>query len=114
MRADLSESQQRLHDSLFDLYEIGGLESMKSGTRGLPRDLIIDLETSVLTPEIGEIIHYRDVNLWDENDESDDWAKPLRPLSAEIERIVGVTNERLASYRSTDLMLGKFLALLDR
>lgn len=51
MNDKLLQSQQRLHDSLFDLYEIGGLELFLAGTRGLKRDLIIKLETSALTPD---------------------------------------------------------------
>lgn len=35
MNDKLSQSQQRLRESLYDLYEIGGLELMKAGTRGL-------------------------------------------------------------------------------
>jgi len=51
-------SEQRLRDSLYDLYEQGGLELYFAGTRGLKRELIIDLEVSALTPEKGEIIHH--------------------------------------------------------
>jgi hypothetical protein len=69
----------------------------QAGTRGLKRDLIIRLETSALTPEKGEIIHYYAVNRWDEDDEFDEWAKPLVALSAEAEAIIGVTNASLSS-----------------
>lgn len=58
----LMQSQQRLRGGLYDLYEIGGLELCEAGTRGLKCDLIIDLETSALTPEKGEIMHCRAVN----------------------------------------------------
>ncbi|WP_028642127.1 hypothetical protein [Novosphingobium acidiphilum] len=61
-----------LRESLYDLYELGGLELMAQGTRGLKRELIIDLETSALTPEKCEIIHYRAINRWDEDDEFDE------------------------------------------
>lgn len=61
MNDKLIQSQQRLRESLYDLYEIGGLELMKAGTRGLKRDLIIELETSALTPEMGEIMRCRAV-----------------------------------------------------
>ena len=44
MSDKLSQSQRRLHDSLFQLYMQGGLELMTLGTRGLKRRLIIDLE----------------------------------------------------------------------
>ena len=68
MNDKLSQSQKRLHDSLFELYIEGGLELFQAGTGGLKRDLIIELETSALTPDRGEIIHYRAVNRWDEDD----------------------------------------------
>ncbi|CAN1554434.1 hypothetical protein MCEREM21A_02334 [Sphingomonadaceae bacterium] len=88
----------------------GGLELYLAGTRGLQRDLIIELETSALTPEKGEIIHYYAVNRWDENDEFDEWAKPLVRLSAEAERILGVTNSQLAYCRPTDVVFEDFRA----
>lgn len=100
---------RELHDSLFELYIEGGLELMTLGTRGLKRELIIDLETSALTPEKGEIIRYRAVNRWDESDEFDEWAKPSVALSAEAERILGVTNEQLAHCRATNLVMIDFL-----
>ncbi len=40
----------------------------QAGTRGLKRELMIKLETSALTPEKGEIIHYYAVNRWDDED----------------------------------------------
>jgi len=60
MSDKLIQSQQRLHDSLYDLYEIGGLELFLAGTRGWKRDLIIELETPALAPEKGEIIYRQD------------------------------------------------------
>ena len=50
MKRDLLDSQRRLNDSLFELYMQGGFELMMLGTRGLKRELIIDLETSVRPP----------------------------------------------------------------
>ena len=114
MNDKLIQSQKRLHDSLFELYMDGGLELFQAGTRGLKRDLIIRLETSALTPEKGEIIHYYAVNRWDDEDEFDEWAKPSVALSPEAERILGVTNSQLAQCRSTDLVMQEFLAFLDR
>jgi DNA polymerase III alpha subunit (gram-positive type) len=102
-----------LHDSLFDLYMDGGLELMTLGTRGLKRELIIDLETSALSSDLGEIIRYRAVNRWDENDEFDEWAKPSMALSAEAERILGVTNEQLAHCRASDYALDDFFRFLQ-
>jgi hypothetical protein len=77
---------RQLHDSLFELYMQGGLELYLAGTRGLKRDLIIELETS----------------------------KPSRPLTADAERLLGFTNEKLAHCRSTDVVLDGFLTFLDR
>ena len=109
MNDKLIQSQKLLHDSLFELYMQGGLELFQAGTRGLKRDLIIQLETSALTPEKGEIIHYYAVNRWDEEDEFDEWAKPSRPLSAEAERILGVTNSQLGYCRASNEVLRDFL-----
>lgn len=109
MNEKLIQSQKRLHDSLFELYMQGGLELFQAATRGMKRELIIRLETSALTPEKGEIIHYYAVNRWDEEDEFDEWAKPSVALSPEAERILGVTNSQLECCRSTDKVLGEFL-----
>lgn len=113
MRQDLRDSQRRLHDSLFELYMQGGLELHLAGTRGLKRELIIDLETSALTPEKGEIIHFYAVNRWDPEDEFDEWAKPSKPLSAEAERILGVTNQQLAHCRPSSSVLEEFRDFLE-
>lgn len=113
MNDQLIQSQKRLHDSLFELYMDGGLELFQAGTRGLKRDLIIRLETSALTPEKGEIIHYYAVNRWDDEDEFHEWAKPAVVLSLEAEAIIGVTNAQLECCRSTDMVLEDFRAFLD-
>ena len=114
MNDKLIQSQKRLHDSLFELYIDGGLELFQAGTRGLKRDLIIKLETSALTPEKGEIIHYYAVNRWDEDDVFKEWAKPSVALTAEAERILGVTNAQLEYCRSTDVVLEDFQRFIDR
>ena len=74
----------------------------------MKRELIIQLETSALTPEKGEIIHYYAVNRWDEEDEFDEWAKPSVALTAEAEAIIGVNNDQLDGCRSTDVVLDDF------
>ena len=109
MNDKLIQSQKRLHDSLFELYMDGGLELFQAGTRGLKRDLIIRLETSALTPEKGKIIHYYVVNRWDDDDEFDESAKPLVALTAEDERILGVTNSQIDRCRPPDVVLEDFL-----
>ena len=102
-----------LHDSLFELYMAGGLELAMQGSHGMKRELIIELETSALTPEKGDIIHFYAVNRWDEDDEFDEWAKPPRPLSPEAEQIVGVTNAQLVYCRSTDVVMEDFRAFIS-
>lgn len=112
MNGKLSQSQQLVHDSLFELYMQGGLELYLAGTHGLKRELVIDLEMSALTPEKGEIIHFYAVNRWDEDDVFDEYARPQRPLSPVAERILGFTNDQLANCRTTDQVLGDFLNFL--
>lgn len=112
MNDKLSQSQKLLHDSLFELYMQGGLELSLTGTHGMKRDLIIELETSALTPEKGEIIHFYAVNRWDEDDVFDEYARPQHPLSKEAERILGFTNDLLADCRTTDQVLSDFLQFL--
>jgi len=69
------------------------------------------LETSGLTSETGEIIRYRAINRWDDADEFDKWARPLIATTPEAQRIVGVTNEQLASCQSSEVALEEFLAI---
>lgn len=105
---------RQLHDSLFELYMQGGLELYLASTRGIRKEFVVDLETSALTPDKGEIIHFFAVNRWDEDDVFDEFAKPSRPLTADAERLLGFTNEKLAHCRSTDVVLDEFLTFLDR
>ncbi|WP_395635994.1 hypothetical protein [Sphingorhabdus sp.] len=109
----LIQSQKQLHDSLFELYIYGGLELYLARTRVLKCELIIQLETSALTPERGGIIHFYAVNCWDEQGEFDDWAKPSVALSSEAERILGVMNDQLAYCRSTDVVLDDFASFIS-
>ena len=70
-----------LRESLYDLYELGGVELLKQGCRGMRRELIIDLETSALSPEQRDIVRFRAVNRWDEDDEFQEYARPPIPPS---------------------------------
>jgi hypothetical protein len=90
MNEKLIQSQKRLHDSLFELYMQGGLELYLAGTRGMKRNLIIELETSALTPEKRKINDYYAVNLWDEEGDFDECAQPAVVLSPGADYIVGV------------------------
>lgn len=62
-------------------------------SRGMKRELIIQLEASGPTSQTGEIIRYLAINRWDQENEFDEWARPMATLTPEAERIVGVTNE---------------------
>jgi hypothetical protein len=88
------------------------MELYPAGTRGLKRDLIIELETSRLTSETGEIIRYRAINRWDQEDEFDEWARPLVTMIPYAEYVVRVTNEQLAGSRPSEVVLADFLAFL--
>lgn len=77
------------------------------------RQLIIDFETSALTPEVGDIIRFRADNLADPEDAFDEWAMPPRLLSAEAERIIGTTSERLARCRPLQDVLKDFLDFIE-
>jgi DNA polymerase III alpha subunit (gram-positive type) len=90
------------------------LELFQAAIRDLKRELIIQLEANVLTSKKGERIQYYAVNRWDENDEFDEWAKPLEALSSEAERILGVTNAQLECCRSTDAALEDFRSFLKK
>lgn len=102
-----------LRNSLYELYEEGGVELAERGARGLKRELIIDLETSALSPELGDIVRFRAVNRWDKHDEFDEWVKPPRPLSLEAERVIGTANDRLAHCRPMHVALADFLDFID-
>ena len=102
-----------LRESLYDLYEQGGLELMMEGTRGLKRELVLNLEMSGLDASYHEIIRYHAVNRWDENDEFCEYARPRHPLSELTEEITGITNERLSHCRPSSVVLDEFLAFID-
>ncbi len=77
------------------------------------RQLIIDLETSALTPEVGDIIRFRAENIADPEDAFDEWASPPRLLSIDAEQVIGTTNERLARCRPMQAVLRDFLDFMD-
>ncbi len=77
------------------------------------RQLIIDLETSALTPDVGDIIRFRAENVADPEDAFDEWAMPPRLLSADAEKIIGTTNERLARCRPLQAVLRDFLDFIE-
>ena len=79
----------------------------------MKRCLILDLETSALTPEFGDIVRFRAESFADPEDDFDEWVKPPRPLSADAEQVIGTTNERLAHCRPMNAALADFLEFID-
>ena len=79
----------------------------------MKRQLIIDLETSALTPEVGDIVRFRAESVCNPDDEFDEWVKPPRPLSHEAEEVIGTTNGRLAHCRPMHVALPDFLDFID-
>lgn len=77
------------------------------------RCLILNLETSALTPEVGDIVRFRAEGVCDPDDQFDEWVKPPRPLSLEAEQVVGTTNDRLAECRPIQAALADFLDFID-
>lgn len=102
----------QLRESLYDLYEVGGLELMMDGTKGIKRELLLDLVMSGLDPDQHEIIRYHAVNRWDENDEFFEYARPSVPLCDLAEEITGLTNERLSHCRQSSVVMDDFLAFI--
>jgi hypothetical protein len=118
VRMSLIKSKKRVadHGEVFtpDWLVEKMLDLVKQGLRGIERDLIIRFEMSALTPDQGDIIHFYAINRWDEDDLFDEWARPSVPMSAEAERIVGTTNERLAACRPSMNVMDDFLTFLSR
>lgn len=79
----------------------------------MKRQLILDLETSALNPEIGDIVRFRAESVCNPDDEFDEWVKPPRPLSREAEQVIGMTNDRLAHCRPMQAALADFLDFID-
>jgi hypothetical protein len=77
-------------------------------SRGLKRELTIELESSGLTSETGEFTRYRAINRWDERDEFGEWAQLDIAVALKAECIVGVTNEQLCGCRPTKSVLEEF------
>lgn len=102
----------QLQESLYDLWEIGGVELAAQGAKDIKRELLLDLEMSGLDPEQHEIIRYQAVNRWDEDDEFFEYARPSVPLCDLAEQITGLTNERLAHCRPSSVVLDDFLAFI--
>lgn len=101
-----------LLESIYDLYEIGGVELAKQGVGSVKRELLLDLEMSGLDPEQHEIIRFHAVNRWDKEDEFFEFARPSVPLCNEAETITGIKNDQLSQCRPSKVVASDFLSFI--
>jgi DNA polymerase III alpha subunit (gram-positive type) len=101
-----------LRESIYDLYEIGGSELARQGANGMKRELLLNLETSGLDPEQHEIIRYHAMNVWDEDDEFLEYARPCISLCDLAESVTGITNAELIQCRPSSVVLDEFMAFI--
>ena len=79
----------------------------------MKRRVLIDLETTALTPERGEILRLYARDLTDPSSTFDQLVKPKRPLSKLVQQITGITNEMVRESPSLEAVLPEFLDFLD-
>lgn len=79
----------------------------------MKRQVLIDLETTALTPERGEILRLYARDLTDPSSTFDQLVKPKRPLSKLVQQITGITNEMVREAPSLEAVLPQFLDFLD-
>lgn len=79
----------------------------------MKRRVLIDLETTALTPESGEILRLYARDLTDPSSTFDQLVKPKRPLSTLVQQITGITNEMVRDAPSLEAVLPDFLDFLD-
>ena len=77
------------------------------------RRVLIDQETTALTPERGEILRLYARDLNDPTSTFDQLVKPKRSLSKLVQQITGITNEMVRDAPSIEAALPKFLAFID-
>lgn len=79
----------------------------------MKRRVLIDLETTALTPERGEILRLYARDLNDPSLKFDQLVKPKRQLSKLVQQITGVTNEMVREAPPIEAVLPEFLDFLD-
>lgn len=79
----------------------------------MKRRVLIDIETTALTPQRGEILRLYARDLNDPSLKFDQLVKPKRPLSKLVQQITGITNELLRDAPSIEAVLPEFLDFLD-
>ncbi len=79
----------------------------------MKRRVLIDLETTALTPERGEILRLYARDLNDPSSTFDQLVKPKRPLSKLVQQITVITNEMILHAPSFEAALPEFFDFLD-
>lgn len=79
----------------------------------MKRRVLIDIETTALTPQRGEIIRLYARDLDDPSLTFDQLVKPKRPLSNLVQQITEITNEMLRDAPSIEAVMPEFLDFLD-
>lgn len=76
--------------------------------------VVIDIETSGINPDKDEIIRLSALKIvsGETTDEFSAFVKPRQPLSAEVERLTGITNKSLEDKRSINVVLPDFLEFI--
>ena len=76
--------------------------------------VVIDIETSGINPDKDEIIRLSALKIvsGETTDEFSSFVKPRKPLSAEVERLTGITNKSLEDKRSINVVLPDFLEFI--
>lgn len=79
----------------------------------MKRRVLIDLETTALTPERGEILRLYARDLNDPSSTFYQLVKPKRPLSKLVQQITGITNEMVQGAPSLEAALPAFFDFLE-
>lgn len=79
----------------------------------MKRRVLIDIETTALTPQCGEIIRLYARDLDDPSLTFDQLVKPKRPLSNLVQQITEITNEMLRDEPSIEAVMPNFSDFLD-
>ena len=79
----------------------------------MKRRVLIDIETTALTPQRGEIIRLYARDLNDPSLTFDQLVKPKRPLSKIVQQITEITNEMLQDAPSIEAVMPHFSDFLD-
>lgn len=76
--------------------------------------VVIDIETSGINPDKDEIIRLSALKIvsGETADEFSSFVKPRKPLSAEVERLTGITNKSLEEKRSIKVVMTDFLQFI--